>query len=189
MEYKYFLELLRRGLPKEFFNEIQGTLVPFLDPSTYGRSILQNSSFIASSAHEDKNLHGQGFVARLSGSTAEFLHIWLVMNMGIKPFALDAEGRLTLTFSPLLPAWLFTKKARGEFPANTYAFKLFAKTLVVYHNPDLKDTFGPEGVQAQKIVLTYPNRKPVEINTGLLPEAQAVDVREGKVDRVDVFLS
>ena len=72
MEYKYFLELLRRGLPKEFFTEIQGALVPFLDPVSYGRSILQNSSFIASSAHEDKNLHGQGFVARLSGSTARF---------------------------------------------------------------------------------------------------------------------
>jgi len=188
MEYKYFLELLRRGLSKEFYDEIKGTLIPFLDPVKYGRSILQNSSFIASSAHEDKNLHGQGFVARLSGSTAEFLHIWLVMNMGIKPFALDAEGRLTLMFNPLLPSWLFTKKAQGQFPANTYSFKLFDKILVVYHNPELKDTFGPDGVQAQKIVLTYPSRKPVEINTGLLPESQAVDVREGLVERIDVYL-
>ena len=87
MEYKYFLELLRSGLAKEFFTEIHGAMIPFLDPVKYGRSILQNSSFIASSAHEDKNLHGQGFVARLSGSTAEFLHMWLLMNMGLNPFS------------------------------------------------------------------------------------------------------
>ena len=163
MEYKYFLELLRRGLPKEFFTEIQGAWSRFWIPVSYGRSILQNSSFIASSAHEDKNLHGRGFVARLSGSTAEVLHMWLLMNMGPNPFALDAQGRLTLKFDPILPSWLFTKKAQGEFPAHTYAFKLFAKILVVYHNPKLKDTFGAQGVGAQKIILTYPNHKTVEV--------------------------
>ena len=189
MEYKYFLELLRGGLVKEFFTEAHSAMVPFLDPQTYGRSILQNSSFIASSAHEDKNLHGQGFVARLSGSTAEFLHIWLVMNMGVKPFALDDLDRLTLRFDPLLPSWLFTKKAQGEFPACSYSFKLFAKIMVTYHNPKLKDTFGPQGVNTQKIVLTYPNRKVVEVEGGVLSESLVLDVREGVVNRIDVFLS
>ncbi|MBF0504538.1 MAG: cellobiose phosphorylase [Candidatus Omnitrophica bacterium] len=189
MEYKYFLELLRHGLPKEFFAEIKGSLVPFLDPAMYGRSILQNSSFIASSAHEDKNLHGQGFVARLSGSTAEFLHIWLIMNMGVRPFTLDAQGRLTLSFNPLLPSWLFTTKAQEGYPAHTYAFKLFAKILVVYHNPFLKDTFGSKAARAQKTVLTYPGRKSVEVSGGVLEEASALDVREGKVDRIDVYFS
>ena len=33
MEYKYFLELLRCGLTKEFFTEIHGALIPFLDPA------------------------------------------------------------------------------------------------------------------------------------------------------------
>ncbi len=189
MEYKYFLELLSRGLHKEFFTEIQGSLVPFLDPKRYGRSILQNSSFIVSSAHEDKNLYGRGFVARLSGSTAEFVHMWLLMNMGLKPFALDGKGRLTLTFNPLLPSWLFTKKAHGEFAACTYTFKLFAKILVTYHNPRLKDTFGTKGVRAQKIILTYPDRKTVEIAGGVLQGPHAVDVREGAVERIDVFLN
>ncbi len=150
MEYKYFLELLRCGLAKEFFTEIRGALVPFLDPMRYGRSILQNSSFIVSSAHEDKNLHGQGFVARLSGSTAEFLHIWLVMNMGLKPFALDDQGRLTLRFDPLLPSWLFTNKAQGEFAAHTYSFKLFAKIMVTYHNPQVKRYFWAQRRQGAK---------------------------------------
>jgi len=189
MEYKYFLELLRCGLPQEFFTEIRGALVPFLDPGKYGRSILQNSSFIVSSAHEDKNLHGQGFVARLSGSTAEFLHMWLLMNLGVNPFALDGQNRLTLRFNPLLPSWLFTNKAQGQFRARTYSFKLFAKIMVTYHNPRLKDTFGPQGVRPQKIVLAYPNGKSIEIAGGLLGESHALDVREGAVERIDVFLN
>ena len=115
--------------------------------------------------------------------------MWLLMNMGLDPFALDAQGRLTLKFNPLLPSWLFTKKAQGGLPAHTYAFKLFAKILVVYHNPKLKDTFGPKGVGAQKIILTYPSHKTVEDPGGLLGESHAKDVREGVVNRMDVFLA
>jgi len=202
MEYKYLLELLRCGLAQTFFNEVKATLVPFMDPAKYGRSILQNSSFIASSAHEDKNLHGQGFVARLSGSTAEFLHMWLLMNMGLKPFALDDQGRLTLKFAPLLPSWLFTKKAHSlslvgrvregeklEFPAHTYSFKLFARTMVTYHNPRLKDTFGDQGVKAQKIVLSYPGGKKEEIAGGILNESYALDVREGRIKSIEVYFN
>jgi len=187
MEYKYLLELLRGGLAQAFFNEAKGILIPFLNPVKYGRSILQNSSFIVSSAHEDKKLHGQGFVARLSGSTAEFIHMWLLMNLGLNPFQLDDQGRLTLRFDPLLPSWLFTHQADGSFPARSYSFKLFAKILVTYHNPRLKDTFGPQAVKAQKIVLTYPNRKTLEIAGGLLGESYAMDVREGKVKTIDVY--
>jgi hypothetical protein len=182
MEYKYFLELLRRGLPEEFFKEMRTALVPFLDPATYGRSILQNSSFIVSSAHEDKNLHGQGFVARLSGSTAEFLHMWLIMNLGLKPFGLDSQGRLALKFEPILPSWLFTA-------ARTYSFKLFAKTMVTYHNPRMKDTFGPQGVKAQKIVLTYPDGHSTRIKGGQLDESYALDVREGRLKSLNVYLN
>ena len=189
MEYKYFLELLRCGLVDEFFAEIHGALIPFLDPKKYGRSILQNSSFIVSSAHEDKNLHGQGFVARLSGSTAEFLHIWIVMNMGLKPFALNDQGHLTLRFDPLLPSWLFTQKAQGAVGPRTYSFKLLAKTMVTYHNPQLKNTFGLKAVKAQKIVLTYPHRKTVNIEGGVLSESHALDVREGNVDKIDVYFN
>jgi len=188
MEYKYFLELLRGGLVKEFYAEIQTALVPFLEPARYGRSILQNSSFIASSVHEDKNLHGQGFVARLSGSTAEFLHMWLLMNMGTRPFSLDTQGQLTLTFGPLLPSWLFTRQAQGEFPAHSYSFMLFADTLVVYHNPKLKDTFGAHGVKALKIVLTYPDGRKAAVLGAVLSQGPALDVREGEVSRIDVYL-
>ena len=35
---------------------------------------------------------GASFLARLSGSTAEFLSIWLLAFAGPQPFALDADG-------------------------------------------------------------------------------------------------
>lgn len=189
MEYKYLLELLRRGLHAEFFTEARTCLVPFMDPARYGRSILENSSFIVSSVHEDKNLHGQGFVARLSGSTAEFIHMWLLMSAGLNPFGLDKRGRLTLAFKPVLPAWLFTKKASGGFPAGTYAFKFLNSTLVVYYNPKHRDTFGPKAASPVQMTLRYTGRKkPVEVDGGLLAGDAALDVRNGKVERIDVFL-
>ena len=46
MEYKYLLELLKCKLYKEFYGEFKNLLVPFQDPARYGRSILENSSFI-----------------------------------------------------------------------------------------------------------------------------------------------
>ena len=57
-----------------------------MDPDVYGRPPIECSSFIASSAHPDKTIHGQGYLARLSGSTAEFLSMWNLMMMGAQPF-------------------------------------------------------------------------------------------------------
>ena len=163
MEYKFLLEILRSGLHDEFYDNFKNVLVPFLKPEQYGRSILENSSFIASSVHEDENIHGQGFVARLSGSTAEFLHIWLVMNMGQNPFSLNAKKELNLTFYPILSNELFTKvEETVEFidfndkshtfklPKNTYAFRFLNSTLVVYHNSKRQNTFGKNGATAKE---------------------------------------
>jgi len=88
-----------------------------------------------------------------------------------------------------LPSWLFTNRIQDGFPARTYAFKLFAKITVVYHNPKLKDTFGAQGVRAQKIILTYPRGKKVNVEGGVLKGAYAADVRQAAVDRIDVFLN
>ncbi|MDP8213250.1 MAG: hypothetical protein P9X22_08200, partial [Candidatus Zapsychrus exili] len=110
MEYKFILELLKSELYDEFYDNLENVLVPFLDPYVYGRSILENSSFIVSSSHNDSDLHGRGFVARLSGSTAEFVHIWLLMNVGKNPFSLDQNKKLKLSLNPALKGKLFTKK-------------------------------------------------------------------------------
>lgn len=199
MEYKFILELLRAGLYEEFYANFRHVLVPFLKPEQYGRSILENSSFLVSSAHADASLHGQGFVARLSGSTAEFLHLWLLMNVGEKPFRWDRHNKLTLEFKPALAGWLFTAKPSDIFyvlpsgktvtaalPARTYAFNFLNTTLVVYHNPKRRDTFK---ASIEAVHLRYAgSSKPVVITASVIPSPYAEDVRNRKVERIDVYL-
>jgi len=201
MEYKYLLELLRSGLSKEFCDTFKEVLVPFLKPECYGRSTLENSSFIVSSAHEDKGLHGQGYVARLSGSTAEFIHIWLMMNIGKKPFHLDARDRLSLSLKPILPGWLFTRRDQeiemtdtaGQekkifVPKNSYAFNLFGKTIVIYHNPKRLDTFGEVRGYIKKIQINYDGKKPAAIiNDSVVPSPYAQEIRDRQVAQIDVY--
>jgi hypothetical protein len=201
MEYKYILELLRCELYEEFYQSIHSALIPFLKPEQYGRSILENSSFLVSSAHEDKDLHGRGFIARLSGCTAEFMHIWLLMNVGKDPFAVNAEGELTFTLKPALAGALFTKKESTleylgaenkrravKLPKNCYAFNLFGTTLVVYHNPRRRNTFGENKPSIKEMLLTYPNkRKTTVISTPPVVGSCAHDIRDRKVERIDVF--
>ncbi|MFT5388214.1 MAG: hypothetical protein ACI9E5_001350 [Candidatus Omnitrophota bacterium] len=200
MEYKYMLEVLRRGLYDEFYEDFKNVFVPFLNPATYGRSILENSSFIVSSAHEDEDLHGQGFVARLSGSTAEFMHMWLCMNVGQNPFTLDTKSQLMLKLNPALAGWLFTtNKSTFQFfdrtqkwhkislDKDTYAFNFLNGTLVVYHNPKRINTYDKKA-RIKKIELTYPNqKKPVVVKAAALVGIESRDVRDRKVDRIDVY--
>lgn len=188
MEYKYLLEILKSGLYKEFFDEFRKCLVPFMKPEVYGRSIFENSSFIVSSVFPDKRLHGKGFAARLSGSTAELLSMWISMNIGDKPFFLNKKGDLMLRFRPVLPAWLFTKKAQEGFPKNSFAFRFLNKTTVVYHNPRMKNTAGKNSVKTRFIVLRYDNGKKLEIKKDVIESPYSQDVRDRKVKRIDIYL-
>lgn len=203
MEYKFLLELLRCGLYKEFYENFWNVLIPFLNPQQYGRSILENSSFIVSSAHEDKTLHGQGFVARLSGSTAELLHMWLWMNVGHNPFVFNENGELVLRFKPVLPGWLFTEKPMNadyydsthrlrkvSLPKNTYAFRFLGSTLVVYHNPRHRDTFGAPKPRIQEIHVAYPHknrRRPIIISSDTIPPPHSERIRNREAERIDVY--
>ena len=158
MEYKYMLELLRNELFEEFYADFKNVLVPFFDPAVYGRSILENSSFIVSSANPDPSLHGNGFVARLSGATAEFIHMMLLMTVGRSPFSINESKELQLTLQPGLSKDLFcTQKitrtlfldgARQsiEFPENSFSFMFLGSILVTYLNPTRQDTFGGDAV-------------------------------------------
>ncbi|MEI6438235.1 MAG: hypothetical protein WCO69_05755 [Candidatus Omnitrophota bacterium] len=201
MEYKYLLELLRRGLYAEFYTALNACCVAFMPPERYGRSILENSSFIVSSAHADKGLHGQGYVARLSGSTAEFVHMWMIMNAGPAPFVMNAEGQIELFLRPALPGTYFSRVAvtarffqdgKPEvvaFPSGTYAFMFMGRTLVVYHNPGLKDTFGGGAAHPVRVVLRYRlGGKKLTVNGGVIASPAARDVRDGKVARIDIYL-
>ncbi|MBF0593821.1 MAG: hypothetical protein HQL22_02505 [Candidatus Omnitrophica bacterium] len=200
MEYKYLMELLRCGLYEEFYQALKTCCIPFMSPDKYGRSILENSSFIVSSAHPDKNIHGQGFVARLSGSTAEFIHLWMYMNAGVAPFSLTDKNDIELAFCPALAGWLFTqqktsaeyvvggKAVRLSFPAGVFAFMFMGRTLVVYHNPARKDTFGEKRVRIIRSVLAYSGRKKiVNVDGSVIPSPLANDVRAGNVARIDIY--
>lgn len=202
MEYKWLLELLRSGLYREFHQEIRSTLIPFLDPEVYGRSVFEGSSFIVSSTFPDEKLHGRGFQPRLSGKTCEMLHIWTLMVAGEKPFFLGEEGQLALRLRPILPAWLFTNSERTcqyydrdgsaqpvVIPKNAFAFKFIGRTLVVYHNPKRKDTFGEGAAKAISYHLVYRDGKEKAVAGEILETPLATDVREGRVQRIDIALS
>lgn len=134
MSYKFYLELLRHGLFHEFYSEMtSGGMLPFMDPEVYGRSLMECSSFIASSAFEDPSVRGRGFLARLSGSTAEFLSMWALMMVGPNPFFVDEEtGELRMQLLPALPRWLFDD-SDATLPPKV-SFKLFGAIDVTYYN-------------------------------------------------------
>jgi hypothetical protein len=187
MHYKFLLETLRSGLHEEFFADLQKGLVAFLDPTTYGRSPLENSSFIASSRFPDAKVHGVGFVARLSGATAEWISMVLHMGLGAAPFVVDA-GELRFKPRPVLAEWLFTSQASGGFAANSFGFKLFGHTWVVYSNPKRQDTFGAEAVTPVAFELTNADgAKQAHIGHSL-PEPLARDLRDGKLQSLVITL-
>ncbi|HOT90988.1 MAG TPA: cellobiose phosphorylase [Anaerolineae bacterium] len=178
MEYKYLLELLRAGLYEEFFADAKTALVPFLDPAVYGRSPLENASFLVSSAHPDATLHGGGFVARLSGSTAEFLSMWNVMFFGAQPFFVQ-DGALHLAPKPALPGWLFDA-------AGTVTATFLGRCPVTYHNPHKRNTFAADA-QPRAITLHLANDDTVTIDGAIIGPPYAAQVRDGQISRIDVY--
>ena len=178
MEYKYLLELLRAGLYEEFYEALKTALVPFQPPARYGRSPLENSSFIASSAHPDPSLHGAGFVARLSGSTAEFLSLWTSMMAGERPF-LVSGGELQLKLSPALPGWFFTDPG-------IVSFRFLGHCDVTYHNPRRLDTYA-DGIEPRRIVLWPSDSESVGVEGHTIGAPYAEMVRSGDIGRVEVF--
>jgi hypothetical protein len=182
MEYKYLLEVLEKELYEEFYTDFKKVLIPFMKPEIYGRSILENSSFLVSSAFPYKELHGNGFVARLSGSTAEFLHIWLLMNVGKKPFFINEKNELNLKFSPILAGWLFTPKDK------IYSFNFLGKIQTVYHNPKRKNTFGKNRAEIKRIVFNDRDSKPIEIFSDTIPYPYAEQIRTCQIKRIDIYL-
>jgi hypothetical protein len=178
MEYKYLLNALKAGLYQEFFQDFKQILIPFQDPGVYGRSPLENSSFIVSSAHPDESMHGTGFVARLSGSAAEFLSMWSVMMAGHKPFFMQ-DGHLCLALRPVLPGWLFDEDGK-------VTFKFLGRCDVTYHNPQRLDTFRA-GLRPHKIILYTEDEHAIELSGDVIGAPYATKVREGQIASINVF--
>lgn len=179
MEYKYLLEELKSGLYEEFMEDFGKDAVPFLCAETYGRSPYENSSFIASSVNPNPKLHGKGYVARLSGSTAEFLQMWQIMMFGRKPFRME-NGELVLEFMPLLPKYLLNGKTTVE--------AMFLGTIpVVYKLSDGED-FVPGSYRIQSCEILFTDGTEVK-TAGKITGMAAQKIREGQAERITISLT
>ncbi len=180
MEYKYMYSLLKSGLYDEFFEDMKSVFVPFLDAEMYGRSTTENSSFIVSSANPDDSLHGQGNVARLSGSTAEFLSMWLTMMVGKRPFEF-VDGKLVFSISPILPGWLFSENGVIEY-------KFLGSIDINLNNPKRMNTYGENGVKVRRYKLTYTDGRELHIEADKIEGQTAEEIRKRLVKTIEVFL-
>jgi hypothetical protein len=177
MTYKYLLGLLKAGLYDTFYEEIKDNLVCFMDPSVYKRSTLENSSFIAPSNNPNPAIHGQGFFARLSGSTVEVVNMWAIMMTGGHPFRL-LDNDLILKFEPKLPASFFKED-------KTVQFKFLKDIDVTIVNADLVDTYN-EG-RVTKIVLES-DEESVEIDSDYIYSKYAKRVRDGYYKKINILI-
>ena len=187
MHYKFMLETLRSGLAMEFFEDLQRGLIAFQKPEIYGRSPLENSSFIASSCFPDANAHGVGFVARLSGASAEWISMVLHMGLGAKPFHLEQDA-LRFTPRPTLADWLFTEQPASGFGPNTFGFKLFGSTWVIYDNPLRRNTYGQNAVAPVAFELRYTDGTQSTHTGSSLPGDMAHDLRDCKLSALVIKL-
>ncbi|WP_019913922.1 hypothetical protein [Paenibacillus sp. HW567] len=181
MSYKYLLELLKAGLYDEFYSEMKTSLIPFLDPAVYGRSTLENSSFISTGGNPDPGTHGRGFVARLSGSTAEFLSMWRTMMAGSRLFSV-VGGELTLSLAPALPGWLFDE-------AGELSFTLLGNTEVTYYNPQRKDTFGEGKAVIRQMTLVYSDGTTTSVASALVQGKAAEALRQGEITAIRAIMA
>ena len=180
MEYKYLLELIKSDMYEEFFEDFKKSAIPFLDPDVYGRSIYENSSFIASSKNPDRSCHGKGFVARLSGSTVEFLNMWIIMMFGKNPFTVE-EGELVFTPAPILPDYLLEEGGMVEAV-------LLGETKVTYHLGEKKN-YIPGNYQVTEYVLIYKDGSTVNVREPQVKGKCAKDIRDGMIEEIHITLN
>ncbi|AMK78918.1 MULTISPECIES: hypothetical protein [Methylomonas] len=196
MHYKFVLEMVRAGLVAEFYANIETLLLPFHEPAEYKRNPIENSSFLVSSGFTvDARQHGRGCVARLSGATVEFLHLWMHLFLGPTPFVFEADS-LAFKPAPLLAAAFFTTHEQSVtpfaelkiLPADSATCTLFGSTLLVYLNPQHRDTFGPNAVKPIEYRL-YGRDGGKQTFDGDCIEGQTAEaLRLGQFRRVDVLL-
>ncbi|SHM50955.1 hypothetical protein SAMN02746066_02201 [Anaerosporobacter mobilis DSM 15930] len=179
MEYKYLLELLKAGLYSEFFEDFHNACVPFLDYEMYGRSVLENSSFLASSANPNEAIHGKGFVARLSGSTAEFLNMWQIMMFGETPFILR-DGELIMQLLPVIPSYLLSEECKVEA-------MLFGKTKVCYNVEDKMDVI-PGRYNVQTVLVEWNDGTKTSFEEGVITGDSAIRIRNGEAVEIKCMI-
>ena len=99
---------------------------------------------------------------------------------GLRPFAVQ-DGKLTLTFAPVLPAYLIGEARRIEAV-------FLGKTPVCYHLGEAKD-YLPGDYEVTEITLEYADGVQKKIRGSVLEEELAKAVRDGEIARIDVVIS
>ena len=184
MSYKYYLQLIRGGLYENFFSEMKnGGMLPFQDPDVYGRSLMECSSFVASSAFPDPERHGEGFLARLSGSTAEFLSMYVLMMIGPEPFLFSSDtNELQLQLVPALPQWLFEDDDGNNVDVS---FLLFSAIEVTYHNKNNTNLYR---VQPTSYTVNFKDGTSKQIEGPVIGDGLAEEIRRVvTIDSIDVY--
>lgn len=202
LEHKYLLATLEAGLVEEFFEDFRAAAVCFQDPAVFGRSPLENVSFIVASTHPREALHGRGFLPRSSGTTAEVIHMLLWMLFGRRPFAYTEKDGLSLKLAPILPDGFFTTRehsrevvdAQGTprtetFPADSCTATLVGHTRVTYRNPARRATFGPDAARPARYRVVWDDGREAEFGPEGLDDAAARAVRQKRVAHIEVTLT
>ena len=171
MSYKYLLGLLKAGLYEEFYEEMKVNFVCFMSPNIYGRSPIENSSFVVPTCNLNKEMHGQGQFARLTGANAEVLDMFYLMFLGPKAFEYK-DNELVFVPSPKLSKEFFDKNDEVSFP-------LFKDVKITYHNPKHLNCY--EGVKLSYIA----GGKKYDILKGKLAE----DIRDGKTKEIYIEIN
>lgn len=191
MSYRFYRQLIKNELFEEFFDEMRsGGMLPFMDPNQYGRSLMECSAFVASSAIQDPAKQGRGFYARLSGATSEFLMMWISMFVGNNIFSVDAStGLLQMQLLPAIPEWLFTEGSEVLGASNTdtatVGFKLFGSIDVRYYNERGGDLFR---VPPYRYVVGYRDGSTFEVEGPVIPFGLAEKIRRVVfVASIDVY--
>jgi len=178
MTYKYVLGLLKSGMKEAFFKDIETNLTCFMNPEVYGRSPLENSSFIAPTNNPDAKKHGQGFFARLSGSTAEVLSMWRYLFFGQHLFTVNNQQ---LTFAPKLslpPSWF---NASGEVQTT-----LFNAIKLTYHLPT--KTLKPHATLVVSHYELFAGSTKKVIQGSIVQGEEAFAIRSKVFDQVHIYL-
>ncbi len=169
MTYKYLLGLLKAGYYEEFFKESKTNFTCYMNPSVYGRSPIENVSFIVPSCNPDESRHGRGYFARLTGANAELLNMMNIIFIGETPFTY-LDNALIFKLSPHIPSSYFDE-------GNISSYKLFSKTVITYHNPNRLETY--KGVKLLYKIEGKEYKDEVKGET-------AERIRKGEIEKIDV---
>ena len=175
MSYKYLIGMFKSGLYDEFYKDIKTSMPPFMDPLVYGRSTLENVSFIATSNNPNPKVHGQGFVARLTGTTSEAITLMYLMFLGKHPFSYEDEV-LSFKVKPMV--------TKDFFKNGLLSFKFLSKITIRIHNKLELDTFD---LKVSHYTLSNDNEN-IEVKGTSIHGKLALDIRSLKFNCIDVYL-